>query len=269
MPELPEVQTVADHVKPEIMGNYITSVDPIWNKVLDNFDSKDIEGRHKILNVTRRAKFIIIQFENFILAIHLRMTGKLYVLKNDSHPKHTSAIFHLEGGKKLIFEDTRKFGRIYRYSDLTEINERHGPEPLSSDFNTDWFVKNMKSKKRNIKALLLDQSFLSGLGNIYVDESLWASGIHPNSISCHIPKQKIILLYKNIRRILQESIEQLGTTFISFTFLNGQSGNYSNELKIFGKQGCSCEKCKNKIIKLKVSGRGTHVCKKCQKVYKS
>ena len=269
MPELPEVQTVADHVKPEIVDNYILSVDPIWNKVLDNFHSKDIEGRHKILDVSRRAKFIIIQFENFILAIHLRMTGKLYVLENDSHPKHTSAIFHLEEGKKLIFEDTRKFGRIYKYNDLTEINERHGPEPLSSDFNTKWFVKNMKSKKRNIKALLLDQSFLSGLGNIYVDESLWASGIHPNSISCHIPKQKIILLHKNIRRILQESIEQLGTTFISFTFLNGQSGNYSNELKIFGKQGCGCKKCKNKIIKLKVSGRGTHICKKCQKVYKS
>ena len=115
----------------------------------------------------------------------------------------------------------------------------------------------------------MDQKCVSGLGNIYVDESLWASGIHPNSISCHIPKQKIILLHKNIRRILQESIEQLGTTFISFTFLNGQSGNYSNELKIFGKQGCKCEKCKNIIIKLKVSGRGTHVCKKCQNIYRS
>ena len=123
MPELPEVQTVADHVKPEIMGNYILSVDPVWNKVLDNFDSKDIEGRHKILDVTRRAKFIIIQFEKFLLAIHLRMTGKLYVLENDSYPKHTSAIFHLEGGKKLIFEDTRKFGRIYKYNDLTKIND--------------------------------------------------------------------------------------------------------------------------------------------------
>ena len=93
----------------------------------------------------------------------------------------------------------------------------------------------------------MDQSFLSGLGNIYVDESLWASGIHPNSISCHIPKQKIILLHKNIRRILQESIEQLGTTFISFTFLNGQSGNYSNELKFLANKDVDVKNVKIKL----------------------
>jgi len=104
MPELPEVQTVADHVKPEILGNYVLSVDSIWNKALDNFNPKDLEGRHKILDVTRRAKFILIQFENFLLAIHLRMTGKLYLLENDSHPKHTSAIFFLEGGRNLFLK---------------------------------------------------------------------------------------------------------------------------------------------------------------------
>ena len=130
-------------------------------------------------------------------------------------------------------------------------------------------MENLKKKKRNIKALLLDQSFLSGLGNIYVDESLWASNIHPNSISCFIPKQKVIQLHNNIRIILSESIKQLGTTFINFTFLNGQSGNYSNELKIFGKQGKPCEKCSNKIKKIKIAGRGTHVCNKCQKKFKS
>ena len=173
-----------------------------------------------------------------------------------------------ESGEKLIFEDTRKFGRIYKYDDLKLINEKHGPEPLEDDFTGDWLLTNLKSKKRNIKALLLDQSFLSGLGNIYVDESLWASNIHPNSISCYIPKKKIILLHKNIREILSESIKQLGTTFISFTFLNGQSGNYSNELKIFGKQGALCIKCSNTIKKIKVAGRGTHVCSKCQKIHK-
>ena len=136
------------------------------------------------------------------------------------------------------------------------------------DFTSDWFLENLKKKKRNIKALLLDQSFLSGLGNIYVDESLWASNIHPNSISCFIPKRKVIQLHNNIRVILSESIKQLGTTFINFTFLNGQSGNYSNELKIFGKQGKPCKKCLNKVKKIKVAGRGTHVCNKCQKTHK-
>jgi len=269
MPELPEVQTVADHVKPELVGEHILSVEPVWGKVLDNFNAEEAKGKHKVLNVSRRAKFIIIELENFILAVHLRMTGKLYVLNDESPPKHTSAIIHLEGKKNLIFEDTRKFGRIYKYDDLTEINKRHGPEPLEDDFTSDWLLENLKKKKRNIKALLLDQSFLSGLGNIYVDESLWASNIHPNSISCFIPKQKVIQLHNNIRIILSESIKQLGTTFINFTFLNGQSGNYSNELKIFGKQGKPCEKCSNKIKKIKIAGRGTHICNKCQKKFKS
>ena len=269
MPELPEVQTVADHVKPELVGEHILSIEPVWKKVLDNFNAEEAKGKHKVLNVSRRAKFIIIELENFILAVHLRMTGKLYVLNDESPPKHTSAIIHLEGKKNLIFEDTRKFGRIYKYDDLTEINKRHGPEPLEDDFTSDWLLENLKKKKRNIKALLLDQSFLSGLGNIYVDESLWASNIHPNSISCFIPKRKVIQLHKSIRIILSESIKQLGTTFINFTFLNGQSGNYSNELKIFGKQGKPCEKCSNKIKKIKVAGRGTHVCNKCQKTHKS
>ena len=123
----------------------------------------------------------------------------------------------------------------------------------------------LKKKKRNIKALLLDQSFVSGLGNIYVDESLWESEIHPNSISCAIPEEKIFKLHRAIQSILSEAIKQLGTTFISFSFLNGRSGNYSNELKIFGKQGETCRNCGSIIKKIKVAGRGTHVCTKCQK----
>jgi len=269
MPELPEVQTVANHIKPYLIGKYVLSINPIWKKVLDNFNPEDINGRNKIIDVTRRAKFIIINFENFLIAVHLRMTGKLYILEGNDIPKHASAIMALESGEKLIFEDTRKFGRIYKYDDLKLINEKHGPEPLEDDFTSKWLLTSLKSRKRNIKALLLDQSFISGLGNIYVDESLWASNIHPNSISCYIPKKKIITLHKNIREILSKSIKQLGTTFINFTFLNGQSGNYSNELKIFGKQSKPCEKCSNKIKKIKVAGRGTHVCNKCQKIYKS
>jgi formamidopyrimidine-DNA glycosylase len=196
------------------------------------------------------------------------MTGKLYLLEEKSRPKHTSAIVYLENSDNLIFEDTRKFGRIYLYNDLTEINERHGPEPLGKEFTYEWLLTNLKKKKRNIKALLLDQSFISGLGNIYIDESLWKSGIHPNSLSCAIPKTKASRLHSAIQTILKEAIRQLGTTFISFSFLNGRSGNYSNELKIFGKQGEKCKNCGSTIKKIKVAGRGTHVCTKCQKTHK-
>ena len=191
MPELPEVQTVADHIKPDLIGKNVTGIEPVWNKVLHNFAKNDLTGKHKIKNVSRRAKFIIIEFKDFLLAVHLRMTGKLYILDQDTLPKHTSAVIHLENSDNLIFEDTRKFGRIYMYKDLSEINSRHGPEPLEKDFTREWLLLNLKKKKRNIKALLLDQSFVSGLGNIYVDESLWESEIHPNSISCAIPEEKI------------------------------------------------------------------------------
>ena len=268
MPELPEVQTVADHIKPDLIGKNVTGIEPVWKKVLHNFAKNDLTGKHKIKNVSRRAKFIIIEFNNFLLAVHLRMTGKLYILDQDTLPKHTSAVIHLENSDNLIFEDTRKFGRIYMYKDLSEINSRHGPEPLEKDFTREWLLLNLKKKKRNIKALLLDQSFVSGLGNIYVDESLWESGIHPNSISCAIPKEKIFKLHHAIQNILSEAIKQLGTTFISFSFLNGRSGNYSNELKIFGKQGEVCKNCGSIIKKIKVAGRGTHVCTKCQKTHK-
>ena len=268
MPELPEVQTVADHIKPDLIGKKIIGIEPIWKKVLHNFSAKDLKGKHKIENVSRRAKFIIIESENFLLAVHLRMTGKLYILKEETLPKHTSAIVYLENSKDLIFEDTRKFGRIYMYKDLSEINKTHGPEPLGIEFTSEWLLTNLKKKKRNIKALLLDQSFVSGLGNIYVDESLWESGIHPKSISCAIPKTKISRLHSAIQNILKESIRQLGTTFMSFRFLNGRSGNYSNELKIFGKQGAPCVKCNKIIKKIKVAGRGTHLCNICQKLYK-
>ena len=268
MPELPEVQTVADHIKPDLIGKKIIGIEPIWKKVLHNFSAKDLKGKHKIENVSRRAKFIIIESENFLLAVHLRMTGKLYILKEETLPKHTSAIVYLENSKDLIFEDTRKFGRIYMYKDLSEINTSHGLEPLGKEFTSEWLLTNLKKKKRNIKALLLDQSFVSGLGNIYVDESLWESGIHPNSISCAIPKTKVSRLHSAIQNILKEAIKQLGTTFISFSFLNGRSGNYSNELKIFGRQDKLCNICSNAIKKIKVAGRGTHVCTKCQKTHK-
>ena len=267
MPELPEVQTVANHIRPDLIGKYIIGIEPLWTKTLDNFSPDDLIGKHKIINVTRRAKFIIIELEDFILAIHLRMTGKLYFLKEDTLPKHARVVFYLENSPDLIFEDTRKFGRIYLYKDLSVINNRHGPEPLGEKFTSEWLLENLKMKKRNIKSLLLDQSFISGLGNIYVDESLWESGIHPNSISCAIPKTKISRLHFAIQSILEESIKQLGTSFNSFSFLNGQSGNYSNELKIFGRGNMPCLKCGNKINKIRVSGRGTHVCNKCQKKY--
>ena len=268
MPELPEVQTVVNYLKPMCVGKRLKRVKPVWSKVFHNFD----EGfnasfkNNKVRDVYRRAKFIIIEFEDYILAIHLRMTGKLYMAANNFQSKHITAIFEFAGEDSLFFEDVRKFGRVYLYDDLKVIDSKHGPEPLDSKFTLAQFRDMIHQRKRNIKALLLDQSFLSGLGNIYVDESLWKSGIHPNSMANIIPNIKVKALYKNIRSTLEDAIEENGTTIIDFS-VNGESGRYANYLSIYGRSKESCLICKTKIKKLKVAGRGTYVCSKCQKVY--
>jgi len=271
MPELPEVQTVVDHIKGDLVGKKILGIIPLWKKSLQNFRPNDLSGKNKknrIIDVRRRAKFIIIDFGEFILAVHLRMTGKLYIQEGSSIPKYTRVIIKLENSKDLIFDDIRKFGRIYLYKNLTEIDSKHGPEPLGKEFTDEWLSVNLKKRNRNLKALLLDQSFIAGLGNIYVDEILWESGIHPNSISSAISKKKVLLLHNSIQNILKKAIDNHGTTFMSFTFLNGRTGNYSNELNIFGKQGEPCKTCGDLIKKIKVAGRGTHICSTCQKKYR-
>ena len=270
MPELPEVQTVVNHIKRDLMGEKLRSIIPLWDKVLHNFSPSDIDKKLSgkiIIDVYRRAKFIILQFNGRIIAIHLRMTGKLYISSDSGHPKHCTAFIEFNSGKKLIFEDVRKFGRFYLYNNLDPINHRHGPEPLDSNFTVKKFQGMLLEKKRNIKALLLDQSFLSGLGNIYVDESLWKSKIHSNSISNAIPKKKVEALYHNIRNTLKEAIVKKGTTIIDFS-VNGESGKYANMLQVFGREGLECFQCGTLINKNRVAGRGTYTCQTCQKVYK-
>ena len=271
MPELPEVQTVVNQIKSDLVNEKVESITPIWPKVFRNFTSDKAKQKIKegeILNVSRRAKFIIIKFAESIIAIHLRMTGKLYLLREkQTMSKHTTAYFTLKNKKKLIFEDVRKFGRIYLYKNTGLIDKRHGPEPLESDFTPKSLFKLIKSKKRNIKALLLDQSIIAGLGNIYADESLWKSKIHPNSLSHKIPKKRIDRLYNSIRFILTKAIEQNGTTIIDFS-VNGESGKYTNELKIYGKNNSKCYNCNHEIVKIRVASRGTYICQKCQKKYR-
>lgn len=270
MPELPEVQTVVNGLKEDLVGDRITCITPIWEKVLSNFIPSDlfIKGRMTLIqDVTRRAKFIIIHFPSSILAIHLRMTGKLFFPVANQIPKHTTAVIKLDSRKKLIFHDIRKFGRIYLYNDLTPINERHGPEPLGKNFSVGWLHRALQQRKRNIKALLLDQSFLAGLGNIYVDESLWAAGIHPGSISNALPAARISRLHEAVQAILKAAITAKGTTIIDFSYLNGQNGRYTSQLRIFGRKGQPCITCGRDIEKIKVAGRGTYVCSRCQKKY--
>ena len=268
MPELPEVETVTNSVKKHILNKSFNSLELFWPKTLDNFTILDfnqkIKGK-KVINVFRRAKYIIIQFENILLAVHLRMTGKLYAVDSlEKNQKHISLYLPFDN-KYLIYKDTRKFGRFYMYENMDVLNNKLGIEPLSDTFSKNWLIENMKLKKRQIKSLLFDQSFICGLGNIYIDESLWRAKIHPLALSNKISKAKIIDLHSSIVKVLSDSIKLGGSTIRDYTYDFAYVGNYALNLKVFGKDGHKCPRCDNIITKIKVAQRGTHYCKKCQR----
>ena len=202
--------------------------------------------------------------ENGFIPIHLRMTGRLY--PNDRIPdeKHISAVFQLSD-KVLIFKDTRKFGRIYWYDEWSEFDNKHGIEPLGEQFTKQWLVQSLHSKKRQMKALLLDQHLIAGLGNIYVDEALWTARIHPLTTSNKVTTIEISRLHKSIKAILEQAIAYNGTTFINFTFKDGVPGSYRNQLQVFDREGDHCKRCNTTIKKIRAAGRGTYFCPRCQK----
>ena len=269
MPELPEVETVTNSIKKHILNMSFDTLIIKWSKVLYNFSDSDFKSQiknKKIVNVFRRAKYIIIDFNSCIMAIHLRMTGRLYVVPElDKTKKHISAFLQFSD-KYLIFEDTRKFGRFYLYNDIEILNEKLGVEPLTSTFSYNWLKKNLYNRNRQIKALLLDQSFIAGLGNIYTDEALWFSRIHPLSKSNQIPEKNIQKLVGSIKDVLAKSMKSGGTTIRDYTYDYSYVGNYALNLKVYGRKDEKCERCKTLITKHVIAQRGTYICLECQKI---
>ena len=173
------------------------------------------------------------------------------------------AIIRLDKGQ-LRFEDVRKFSRLYLIKDESELTQSLGIEPLSNDFTDQWLIENLSKRKKRIKHLLFEQAFIAGLGNIYIDEVLWESRLHPNKISSSISKIKARRLRNSIVSILTKSIEHHGTSFRDFVFEGFRIGDYSDELKIFRHEGKPCERCSTTIRKIKVASRGTYYCPGCQ-----
>ena len=274
MPELPEVETVARSLRPFLLERTITGFDRYWPRVLHEIElaafRKAVVSR-TIVDVRRRAKFLVLVLDRGFVLVHLRMTGKLYPLPAvppKRERKLMSASFALSDGQFLIFEDQRRFGRIYYYAtaeDLAHWSTRFGPEPLEADFTPHWLTHNLKTSKRQIKPLLLDQEFIAGLGNIYVDESLWLAKIHPLTPAAQVPPAKTRRLHAAIQEVLEKSIQLHGTSFMNFKFLGGYEGGYTDQLLVFARQGQPCPRCKRPIVKLKIAQRGTHVCEYCQR----
>ncbi len=265
MPELPEVETVVRGLQTTIVGEIIQDIVTPWSKALQPDSAYDSLIGKTIERVSRRAKFINIELDRGSLIVHLRMTGKLIGLYPE---KHVTVILHFRSGNALYFQDMRKFGRMEYTEDSQRFFAHLGPEPLNDAFSVSLFQDMLKQKKRMIKTLLLDQSFLAGLGNIYVDEALFQAGIHPESLTSQIPKKQSSKLHHAIQQILTESIKAQGTTVVNFSHGENQSGTYQAALQVYGRTGEPCVVCASPIRKIKLGQRGTHFCQICQKVFR-
>jgi len=267
MPELPEVETIARKLRPELVGKTIAGADLLWPRTLatpapQKF-TEQIPGQ-EILSVGRRGKYFVIQLSDYHLFVHLRMSGDLYIKEVNAAPeKHDRLVLNLApDGKYLVFNDTRKFGRVWLVQDPQEVVGGLGPEPLSDGFTAESLYEMLQSRHRLLKPLLLDQSFLAGMGNIYTDEALHKARLHPLAASDTVNREKAGALWEAIREVLQEGIRRNGAS-IDWVYRGGEFQNY---FRVYDRKGQPCPVCGTIIERLVVGQRGTHICPNCQRI---
>jgi formamidopyrimidine-DNA glycosylase len=287
MPELPEVETVRLQLKHKVIGNTIASVEVFHGKSVDHDDAiEDTLLGKTIADIDRVGKLMIFSFvgeDDLFLLAHLKMTGQFFYVdaKGDiaggGHSvnaadlnlptRHTRVAFHFTDHSTLYFNDMRLFG--YTKTATAKMVEKarsgFGQEPIDPAFDVEEFTKKLKRRKTPIKAALLDQSFVAGLGNIYVDEALWRAGVKPTRRADKVTKKEAAAIATASGDVMNESIAVGGTTFKNFRDTGGAKGNFIAYLKVFGRQGAGCERCGEIIEKIRVAGRGTHYCAGCQK----
>lgn len=287
MPELPEVETIVRALRnggrdgAPILGQVVREVCLLWKRTLAIPDpttfSNRLVGQH-VVDVSRRGKFILIIFDQDTLLVHLRMSGDIRVepvifqdgqsempfLSHDrliiGFQPAASSILSSPQALRMVFNDTRKFGRVWLVADPSQVLENLGPEPLSESFQADHLYKMLHEVKRTIKPLLMDQTFLAGLGNIYTDEALFLSGIHPLRTSDSITNEEARRLWKSIRDVLSEGISRNGAS-IDWVY---RGGDFQTVFKVYQRTGKSCLRCGNEITRIVIGQRSTHYCPTCQ-----
>ncbi|MEE2923169.1 MAG: bifunctional DNA-formamidopyrimidine glycosylase/DNA-(apurinic or apyrimidinic site) lyase [bacterium] len=274
MPELPEVETVVNDLKTSnligctIKSSYVGWARTVNTHTIDQFED-NIKGL-RFLGIYRRAKYIVFQMsQEKLLIIHLRMTGQFSFQSRIPDCKHTHVILELNDNRYLCFKDTRKFGRWSLVDNSHKLFSKLGPEPLDESINDEQFYLMCKSRQRQLKPLLLDQTFIAGLGNIYVDEALFDCGLHPLSSAHRLTRAKTKQLLISIRKVLRKGLRNMGTTLgtgaANFYSVSQRQGNNQEELLVFRRTGMPCYKCGGTIKRLIVGQRSTHVCTLCQK----
>ncbi len=270
MPELPEVETICRYLKegtstsPAILGLTVESVQVLWARTLAAPGLEEFYRRMpgKIIeNISRRGKFLRILLSGDTLLIHLRMSGDLLVESSHIPPApHHRLLINFQNGLRLAFNDARKFGRVWLVADPLQVTGNLGPEPLDPEFTAEQFYVRLKPMRRQLKPLLLDQSFIAGLGNIYVDESLNLARLHPLEIAREVTEPQAKRLFDSIRQVLTEGIRRNGAS-IDWVYRGGEFQNY---FRVYDRKGLPCPACGTPIQRIEVGQRGTHFCPHCQ-----
>lgn len=286
MPELPEVETVRTGLEKLIVGNRIEKTIVLEPKSF-SASAQDIAlfvHGATIEQISRRAKVLLFGLStNYTLVIHLKMTGQLVYRGESSfgagHPnssligelpdRSTRVIIEFSDGSKLFFNDQRKFGWIKLFPTpgvpFIDFMQKYGPEPLDDAFTADVLAQRLQRRlKTSIKAALLDQTVLAGIGNIYADEALWGAKLHPKMLVQSLSAPQQVKLWEEIRFVLALAIEKGGSTDRNYVNAEGKRGSYIDFARVFRREGQACPRCGTEIVKLRVAGRGTHVCPECQ-----
>ncbi len=286
MPELPEVETVRRGLSQLIIGKVVSGEHHDTEKSFPNAaqDVAEFLVGASVVDIRRRAKVLMIDLSTgYSLLIHLKMTGQLVFvgetrfgaghpndsLVNELPDKSTRVELRFQDGTTLFFNDQRKFGwmRLMPTIEIPNISfmQKVGPEPLSADFTAEHFIQRLARRpKTNIKAALLDQSVIAGIGNIYADESLWGAKIHPQRLVNSLSEQEMTLLYSEMRAVMNLAVEKGGSSNHTYVNAEGKKGSYMDFARVFRREGLACPRCGTTIEKMRVAGRGTHICPVCQ-----
>ncbi len=283
MPELPEVETIKNDLgRAGLCARTIQSADIFWHRTLAVPSLKEFQKQivgAKIVKLARRGKYLIFELASrgswsvargaIFLIVHLRMSGKIDLKPADFVPrKHDRARLVFENGTQLLFHDTRKFGRWYFVDDAEKIVGKLGIEPLDSKFTAAWLIENLKDKKRTLKPLLLDQTLIAGIGNIYADEALWYAQLNPEINSSRLSPNEVKALHAGIVKAISLGVRNAGTSMgvgkANFYSVSGKRGSNQEALKVFRRTGEPCPRCHAKIERIVVGQRSTHFCPKCQ-----
>ncbi len=273
MPELPEVETIRRELEPVLLGRKIVHAeigDPRLTRPIAPGELAVALTRQEIASLDRRGKYLLFCFESDkTLAVHLRMTGSFsYRLGGDITIAHERARLELDDGRDLVYRDVRRFGtwRLLETGELESyLAARVGPEPLAPEFTPELLRGRLAGRRTALKAALLDQRTLAGLGNIYVDETLWRAKLHPARPAGSLGKPALVRLHDGIREALEIGIARQGATLRDYALPNGEAGSMQSEFRVYGREGEPCERCGTRIAKTRIAGRGTWFCPRCQR----